>query len=43
MREFFKRLFCRHRGEVWQILNINWDGVTVCRCKICGKVKHIPL
>lgn len=43
MREFFKRLFCRHRGEAWQILNIEWDGVIVCRCTLCGKVKRIHL
>ena len=44
MREFFKRLFCRHgEGKVWQIVAINWDGVTVVKCSKCGAIKHVPL
>lgn len=41
MREFMKRLLCRHGP--WRILNIEWDGVTVCECRKCGKIKRVPL
>lgn len=43
MRAFFKRLFCGHKGLVWHILAINYDGTTVVKCKLCGKIKKVPL
>lgn len=43
MRNFFKRLFCRHRGAVWDIQQISYDGATVIKCRNCGKIKWVPL
>jgi hypothetical protein len=41
MREFFRRLFCKHREGT--LLAIEWDGVSVYRCRACKKVFRVPL
>lgn len=34
MKEWFKKMFCRHEWEVSEVLN---SGAVVCYCKKCGK------
>lgn len=43
MFKFLKRLFCRHKGSVWKVVDISYDGATIIECIHCGKVKRVPL
>ncbi len=41
MKEFIKRLLCRHGP--WRIVAIGYDGCCTVACKKCGKIKSRPL